>query len=103
MEHSPKSPDAGYAHKEETDGDLCPHERGEGLDPFAVGIFPEFSQLMWREELLMLAEAIMGFDEIEAGAYRIAELDGPNVSIMLLENVQPWKCGAEIEILPRPE
>lgn len=58
MQSSAKGFDARYAHKEEADRDLSPHQRGKGLDPFSVGIFAELEKLVRGEELLVAPKAI---------------------------------------------
>ena len=56
------------ADEEQADGDFGPHESREGLNPFAVGVFAELADFIIGEELLVFAEAVMDFDEIEGGA-----------------------------------
>ena len=76
--------DTRDSHEEEADGDFGPHEGRKGLDPFAVGVFAEFSELMGGEELLMAAEAIVGFDEVQAGADSVSKLGRREVSVSFL-------------------
>lgn len=72
--------DARYTHEEEADGNFCPHQRSESLDPFSVGIFPELVKGMGGEELLVPSETVGGFHEVETSTNGVSYLDEQYVS-----------------------